>query len=86
MPTSWCSAAISPAARSSRRQTRRLADYTLACADTVGRIATEAKVGTLVLTHHRQKPDELLEQMRQDVARDFAGPVLLGHDRLRVSL
>ena len=36
-------------------QTQRLADYTLACADTVGRIATEAKVGTLVLTHHRPK-------------------------------
>lgn len=67
-------------------QTRRLADYTLACADTVGRIATEAKVGTLVLTHHRQKPDELLEQMRADVARDFAGSVLLGHDGMRVSL
>ena len=67
-------------------QTRRLADSTLACADTVGRIATEAKVGTLVLTHHRPKSDELLEQMRQDVARDFAGPLLLGHDGLRVSL
>ena len=39
-----------------------------------------------MLTHHRQKPDEMLEQMRQDVARDFAGPVLLGHDGLRVSL
>jgi ribonuclease Z len=67
-------------------QTRRLAGYTLACADTVGRIATEAKVGTLVLTHHRPKSAELLEQMRQDVARDFAGSLLLGHDGLRVSL
>jgi ribonuclease BN (tRNA processing enzyme) len=65
---------------------RRLADYTLACADTVGRIAAEAKVGTLVLTHHRQKPDELLEQMRQDVAQDFTGKVLVGFDGLRVSL
>jgi ribonuclease Z len=67
-------------------QTRRLADSTLACADTVGRIAAEAKVGTLVLTHHRPKSDELLEQMRQDMARDFTGPLLLGHDGLRVSL
>ena len=55
----------------------RLADYAVSCADTVGRYATEAKAGTL---------NELLEQMRQDVARDFAGPVLLGHDGLRVSL
>jgi ribonuclease Z len=65
---------------------QRLAAYTLASADTVGRIATEAKVGTLVLTHHRQKPDALLEQMRADVAADFAGPVLLGYDGLRVEL
>ena len=65
---------------------RRLAAYTLACADTVGRIAAEAKVGTLVLTHHRMKPEAVLEEMRQDVARDFAGPVLLGYDGLRVTL
>jgi ribonuclease BN (tRNA processing enzyme) len=65
---------------------RRLADYTLACADTVGRIATEADVGTLVLTHHRQKPDTLFEQMREDVAQDFAGPIVLGYDGLRIEL
>ncbi len=65
---------------------RRLAEYTLACADTVGRIATEAKVGTLVLTHFRQKPDAMLEQMRQEAAQDFSGRVLLGHDGLRVGL
>ena len=67
-------------------QAQRLADHTLACADTVGRIAAESKVGTLVLTHHRPKSDQLLEQMRADVARDFAGAVLLGHDGMRVSL
>jgi len=67
-------------------QMQHLADYTLACADTVGRIATEAKVGTLVLTHHRVKSTAVLEQMREDVARDFAGPVLLGYDGLRVGL
>jgi hypothetical protein len=33
---------------------------------------------------HRQKPDELLEQMRHDMARDF-GPVPFGRDRLHVS-
>ncbi len=66
--------------------TQRLADYTLACADTVGRIATECNVGTLVLTHHRPKPADLLEQMRQDVAKDFSGTLLLGHDGLRVAL
>jgi ribonuclease Z len=67
-------------------QTRRLADFTLACADTVGRIAAEAKVGTLVLTHFRQQTDAMLQQMRKDVAQDFAGRVLLGYDGLRVGL
>jgi ribonuclease BN (tRNA processing enzyme) len=66
--------------------TRRLAECTLACADSVGRIASEANVRTLVLTHHRQKSDEVLEEMRRDVARDFSGEVLLGYDGLRVSL
>lgn len=65
---------------------QRLAEYTLASADTVGRIAAEAQVGTLVLTHHRQKTEAMLEQMRQEVARDFAGTVMLGYDGLRVGL
>ena len=65
---------------------RRLADYTLACADTVGRIAHEARVGTLILTHFRQKSDAAMQEMRQDVSRDFSGTVLLGFDGLRVSL
>jgi len=67
-------------------QAQRLAERTLACADTVGRVATEARVGTVVLTHYRQKSDDLLEEMRRDVAHDFAGQVLLGFDGLRISL
>jgi ribonuclease Z len=63
----------------------RLAKYTLASADTVGAIATRAGVKTLVLTHHRKKSPELLEEMRIDVQRDFAGQVILGSDLLRVS-
>lgn len=66
--------------------TRRLADYTLACADVVGGIAADANVRTVVLTHHRHKSAEVLEEMRRDVARDFGGAVLLGHDGLRVAL
>jgi hypothetical protein len=54
-------------------QTRRLADYTLAYAHAVGRIAAEAKVQTLVLTHHRQKSNDLLEEVRQDATGGFGG-------------
>ena len=63
----------------------RLAKYTLGSADTVGAIATRAGVKTLVLTHHRKKSPELLEEMRTDVQRDFGGKVILGSDLLRVS-
>jgi ribonuclease BN (tRNA processing enzyme) len=64
----------------------RLAKHTLACADTVGAIATRAGVRTLVLTHHRAKTAEVLELLRQEVAQDFAGQVMIGHDLLRVSV
>jgi ribonuclease BN (tRNA processing enzyme) len=67
-------------------QARHLAGFTLACADTVGRIAAEAKVGTLVLTHFRPQTDAMLQRLRADVAQHFAGRVLLGHDGLRVGL
>lgn len=66
---------------------RKLARHTLACGDTVGRIAAECAVKTLVLTHHRpgQTP-EMLEALAQDVTRDFGGRLLIGHDGLEVLL
>jgi ribonuclease BN (tRNA processing enzyme) len=63
----------------------RIAKYTLASADTVAAIATRARVRNLVLTHFRQKSAELLEEMRLDIGREFAGKVIIGSDLLRVS-
>jgi ribonuclease BN (tRNA processing enzyme) len=63
----------------------RIAKYTLASADTVAAIATRARVRNLVLTHFRQKSAELLEEMRLDIEREFAGKVIIGSDLLRVS-
>lgn len=57
-----------------------LARDTLACADTVGQIARQARVQQLVLTHFRQKPDEVLQEILNDVAHDYDGPVVLGRD------
>lgn len=65
----------------------RLARHTLACADTVGRIAAECGVKTLILTHHRPRPDDgLLDEIRADVARDFAGELIIGQDLTRIDL
>lgn len=66
--------------------TCRVAACTPACADTVGRIAAEADARIVVLTHPRQKSNELLEEVRQDVVCEFGGTILLGYDGLRVAL
>ncbi len=62
----------------------RLAHDTIACADTVGKIATQARVKELVLTHFRQKSDAMMQELAGEVARDYAGPVVLGRDLLEV--
>ncbi len=66
---------------------RKLAQHTLACGDTVGRIAADCGVKQLVLTHHRpgQTP-EMLATLKQEVERDFSGLVLIGHDGLEIPL
>ena len=63
-----------------------LARDIIACADTVGKIATQAGVRQLVLTHFRQKSEAMMQEMSIDVANDYAGPVILGKDLLEVLL
>jgi ribonuclease Z len=64
----------------------RLARDTIACADTVGKIATQARVKKLVLTHFRQKSAALMQELATDVARDYDGPLVLGRDLLAVQV
>ncbi len=60
---------------------RRLAQYTLACGDTVGRIAAECGVKTLVLTHQRPRRDDaMLQALAAEVTRDFKGRLVLASD------
>jgi ribonuclease BN (tRNA processing enzyme) len=54
--------------------------YTLACSDTAGKIAMQARVKRLVLTHFRQTTPALIEEMRADIARDYSGPVEFSSD------
>ena len=63
---------------------RRLSRYTLACADSAGKIAAKAGVKTLVLTHHRVRAnDDMLERVAEEVARDFKGRLIVGSDLWR---
>jgi ribonuclease Z len=61
-------------------QMRSLADYTLACSDTAGKIAARAKAERMVLTHFRQTTPETLAEIEADVRRDYKGPVELSND------
>lgn len=66
---------------------RELARYTLACGDTVGKIAAACDVGQLVLTHHRPgQTAAVLEILAEEVARDFSGPIVMGYDGLVIPL
>ena len=66
---------------------KRLAQYTLACGDTVGRIAAECGVKTLVLTHQRPRRDDaMLQALAAEVARDFKGRLVLASDLDQVVL
>ena len=46
----------------------------------VGKIATEAGVGKLVLNHIKEKPLELLLSMAEDIRGDYEGTVVIGED------
>ena len=65
---------------------RRLARYTLTCSDRAGKVAAEAGVKTLILTHIRPKSPALLAAMEQDVRRDFSGRVIMGQDLLHIGV
>ena len=66
---------------------RRVAQHTLAAGDSVGKIAARAKAKTLVLTHHRPRQNEhMLEELANEVARDFSGRIVVGHDLTEIDV
>jgi ribonuclease Z len=50
--------------------------------DQLGRVAREARPGTLVVTH--LMPGSVPEELRAAAARDFTGPIVVGEDLLEV--
>jgi ribonuclease Z len=57
-----------------------VAKHTLACSDTVGKIAAEAKVKRLVLTHTRAVTEQSITAMISEAAKDFSGPISVAED------
>ena len=66
---------------------RRLLQYTMSGGDNVGKTAARAGAKTLVLTHHRPRKDErMLEVLAEEVARDFSGRIVMGHDLTEIEV
>ena len=66
---------------------RRVARYTLAAGDSVGKIAARANVKTLVLTHHLPRKDErIMDALAEEVARDFSGRIVIGRDLTEIDV
>jgi ribonuclease Z len=66
---------------------RKLLQYTMSGGGTVGKTAARAKAKTLVLTHHRpRKDDRMLQTLADEVARDFAGRIIVGADLMEIEV
>jgi ribonuclease Z len=59
---------------------RLIADHVLASSSMVGKIASKAGVGRLVLNHIKEKPLEMLRSMAEEIREDYDGPVVIGED------
>ena len=66
--------------------TERLTRHLFPSSAQAGKIAAEAGVKKLVLTHFRQKPEHLMRALEEDVRRDFDGEVILGRDLLEIEV
>ena len=65
---------------------RLIADHVLASSTTVGRIAARAGVKRLALVHIKEKSDELLRSMAEEIGRDFDGEVIVGEDLMEIEV
>lgn len=62
------------------------AEHVLASSTTVGRIAARAGVKRLALVHIKEKSDELLQSMVEEIGRDFDGEVIVGEDLMEIEV
>ena len=64
----------------------RLTRFLFASSAEVGKVAAQAGVSTLVLTHFREKSPAMMRALEEDVRRDFSGNVIVGEDLVRVDV
>jgi ribonuclease Z len=64
----------------------KLAQHIIASSGQVGKIATQAGVQKLVLTHFRHKSAELMHALAEDVRADFAGELYIGEELMTIEI
>lgn len=69
-----------PSAELTNDYMKAVAHHTLACSDSVGKIAKGANVKRLVLTHTRAVSAESITSMIEEAKRDFDGPICVAED------
>jgi len=58
--------------------------HILACAPQVGKIASEAGAKQLILTHIREKSDESMTDVVDEISADFDGEIIAGKDLMEI--
>jgi ribonuclease Z len=58
--------------------------HILACAPQVGKIAARAGAGKLILTHIREKSDDMVAQAVAEIRSDYDGRIIAGRDLMTI--
>ncbi|MEM6431216.1 MAG: MBL fold metallo-hydrolase [Deinococcota bacterium] len=64
----------------------QLSEHVIASSHQVARLATEARVNKLILTHFRTKSAKLMAALAEEVAAVFSGEVILAEESMGISL
>ena len=59
-------------------------DHILACSPQVGKIVSKAKAKKLILTHIREKNDELMKDLIDEIKADYNGEIIAGEDLMDI--
>ena len=69
-----------------RLGSQNLVEHVIASSQQAGKIATQANVKTLILTHFRKKSSEFMLALIREVQADFSGQLYIGQDLMVVSI
>jgi len=66
------------------REGELIGQHILACAPQVGKIAARANAKKLILTHIREKSDDLMDEVVAEIKSDYDGDIIAGKDLMKI--